>query len=94
MFSEHFKLIESSPQLNLVQSYRTRVPQTSMYSINMFGCDYIMSFTTTIPSVTNTLKKIYIGGNMLDEFTSTYYDDKNDTFVLLFQQYTSSTVEK
>ena len=35
MFFKHFKLIESSPNLNLVQSYRTLVPQTSLCSINV-----------------------------------------------------------
>ena len=35
MFSEHFKLIESIPQLNLVSSFITLVPQTSVYSINI-----------------------------------------------------------
>ena len=30
---KHFKLIESSPHLNLVQSYRTLVPQTILYPV-------------------------------------------------------------
>ena len=34
LWYKHFKLIESSSQLNLVQSYRTLVPQTIMYSIS------------------------------------------------------------
>ena len=38
----HFKLIYSVPQINLVQSYRTLVPQTILYSITM-GCDLTCS---------------------------------------------------
>ena len=34
MLFKNFKLIESSPQLNLVYSFRTLVPETSLYSIN------------------------------------------------------------
>ena len=34
MFSKHFKLIESSLKLNLVQSYRTLVLQTILYSVS------------------------------------------------------------
>ena len=37
MFSKHLKLIELSPQLNLVQSFRTIVHQSSLYSINHNG---------------------------------------------------------
>ena len=30
----------------------------------------------------------------MNEFTSTYYNDKNDSFEMLFQQYTASTISK
>ena len=36
MFSKHSKVIESSPQLNLVQSCRTFVPQTILYSVSLY----------------------------------------------------------
>ena len=58
----------------------------------MFDIDYIMSWSTAIPSVENKPKKIYPGGTLLDGFTSKYYDDNNDNFELLFQQYTTSAV--
>ena len=34
MFFKHLKVIESSPQLNIVQSNRTLVLQTNFYSVN------------------------------------------------------------
>ena len=46
-----------------------------------------------ITSVANSLKKIYLGGPLWDEFTSEYYNDKYDNFGLLFQQYTASDVD-
>ena len=53
-----------------------------------------MSCSTKLPSVENTLENIYPDGTILDEFTSTYYYDKNNTFGLLFQLYTASASEK
>ena len=64
-----------------------------MHAINMFDSDSIISSSTTIISFANTLKNIYIGGNILGEFTSTYYDDNNYDFGMLFQQYTASVVD-
>ena len=63
-----------------------------IHDINMFDIDYIMSFGTSITSVANTLKKIYLVGAILDKSTSEYYNDRNATFGLLFQQYTDSAV--
>ena len=60
----------------------------------MFNNDYIMICSSKITSVENTLKKIYLDGNILDEFASIYYDNNNDNFRLLFQKYTASDVEK
>ena len=59
----------------------------------MFDGDSMVSFSTTIPLVANTLKKIDLVGNFLYDFTYTYNDDKNDTFGMLFQQYTASYVD-
>ena len=64
-----------------------------IHAINMFNSDSIISYSTSIPSFENTVKKIYPGGNILDEFTSIYYEDKNDTFGMLFQNYTGSSGE-
>ena len=58
----------------------------------MFDSDSIMSFSTKMPSVSNNLKKIYIGGSHLDQFTSEYYNENNVAFGLLFQQYTYHAV--
>ena len=51
-----------------------------------------MSCCTPINSVANTRKKIYLGRSIFDEFKSEYYNDKNDDFGLLFQQYTARAV--
>ena len=50
-----------------------------------------MICSTLIPSVTNIMKNIYRSGNFSNEFTSTYYDDKNDSFAKI-QQYIPSYV--
>ena len=60
----------------------------------MFDGDYIMSCSTPITGVANNLKNVYLGGTLLGAFTSTYYNNNNDTFGLLIQQYTASAVEK
>ena len=59
----------------------------------MFDCDYIVSCSTAITSVLNTLNNIYLGGPIWDEFTSEYYNDKNDTFGMLFRKYTAISVD-
>ena len=51
-----------------------------------------MIFCTPITSFENTPKKIYLGAPLWDEFTSEYYNEKNDAFGLFFQKYTSSAV--
>ena len=35
---------------------------------------------------------IYLGGTILNEFASIYYNDKNDSFEMMFQIYTYSSV--
>ena len=59
----------------------------------MFDSDYIMSCSTKTTSVSNTLKKIYLGGTIWDKFTYEYYNENNDTFGVLFQKYIASTIE-
>ena len=48
--------------------------------VTMFNNDSVMNCNTKIPSVANILKNVYLSGTLLNEFTSTYYDDKNDSF--------------
>ena len=67
--------------------------QNRINDINMFDCDYIVSCSTAITSVLNTLNNIYLGGPIWDEFTSEYYNDKNDTFGMLFRKYTAISVD-
>ena len=59
----------------------------------MFDSYYVMICINAIISVENTPKKIYLSVTILNEFTSTYYDDKNDYFEMLFQKYTASAVK-
>ena len=40
--------------------------QKFIHTIDTFDSDSIMSCSTTITSVVNTLKKIYLGGTLLD----------------------------
>ena len=51
-----------------------------------------MSCSTPIVLAENTLKNLYLGGPLWDEFTYEYYNDNNDDYRQLFQQYTSSAV--
>ena len=60
----------------------------------MFDSDSIMICSTKITSIKNTLKTIYLSGNLWDEFKYTYYNDKNNPFEILFQKYTASAVNK
>ena len=67
--------------------------KNNIHAINMFDSYSIMSCTTTIPSILNTPKHIYLSRTILDKLTSTYYDDKNNNLELLFQQYIDIYVE-
>ena len=51
-----------------------------------------MSCSTAIPYVENNPNMIYLGGTILNEFASIYYNDKNDSFEMMFQIYTYSSV--
>ena len=64
-----------------------------IHAVNMLDSDYLMIRSTVITSVTNTTKNIYLSATILNELNSTYYDDKNDPFEILFQQYTASAVK-
>ena len=65
-----------------------------IYDVNMIDSDAMMICSTAITSAENTLKNIYLSGTVLNEFMSAYYDDNNDSFEMLFQQYTASAVKK
>ena len=60
-----------------------------IHTIDIFDNDSIMIRSTAINSVANTLKKIHLSETLLNLFTSTYYDDNNDSFEMLFQKYTA-----
>ena len=64
-----------------------------IHAINIVDSDSIKIFSTAITSVANTLEKIYLGGDLLNEFTSEYNNNKNDNFGLLFQKYTASAID-
>ena len=53
----------------------------------------ISNICTPIHSAENTLKSIYLGGTLWDEFTSECCNENNDAFGMLFQQYTSIAVD-
>ena len=42
MFYKHFKLIELSPQLNIVYSYRFLVLYNIMYSVSLYAIPEVM----------------------------------------------------
>ena len=51
----------------------------------------LLNCNTTTPSIASTMNKFYLGLIIFNEFTSMYYDDKNDDFESLFKQYTASS---
>ena len=68
--------------------------KNNIHAINMFDSYSKIGCSNQIYSVKNTLKKIYLGGYLLGEFKSEYYNYKNANFELLFQQCTYSSVDK
>ena len=65
-----------------------------IHAVDVFDSEYIMICITEIPSVEKNSKKIYLGKPIWDELISEYYNKKNDTFGILFQQYTAIYVNK
>ena len=51
-----------------------------------------MTRNTSTPYVANTTKKMHLSTIILNEFTSTYYENTDDCFEILFQKYTASSV--
>ena len=58
----------------------------------MHANDSVMTCNMTIPYIVNILKTIRLSTNIFIEFTSTYYDDINDCYEMLFKQYTETYV--
>ena len=63
-----------------------------IHDVNIFDSDYVMTYNSAIPSVANTLKKIHLSKIIFNEFTSTYYDNIDYCFSMLFQQYAAGSV--
>ena len=74
-----------------LRKFPLRVKQRINY-IDIFESDSRMNFNTSITSVKNNRKNIYMSTTLLNESTSTYYYDKNYSFEMLFQKYTDSSV--
>ena len=68
-----------------------RIKQRIHY-VDMFDNESVMSCNTKIASVVNTPKEIYSSTTIMNELTSTYNYDNNNSFEILFQQYTTSSV--
>ena len=64
-----------------------------IHAVNMFFNDSIIIYITEIRYVANTPKKIYLSVTLLNLSTSAYYDDNNDSFEILFQEYTANYVK-
>ena len=56
-----------------------------IYDIYTFDGDYVITRNAKIPSVANAMKNIYLITTLLNEFTSTYYNDKNDYLKYCFK---------
>ena len=54
--------------------------------------DFIMTCSREIPSVDNIMNKIHLSTTIFNEFNSTYQDNKDDGFGLLFRHYTDNSV--
>ena len=63
---------------------RASESQTTHTCWYIFNSDSVMVCNTATRSVTNTLKKIYLSENPLNELNSKYYDDKNGFFEISF----------
>ena len=87
--SGFFMIVKLSQALNNVH----QTVQSHINDINMYESDSIISLFTPMTSVKNTPKKIILGGPFWDEFTSEYYNDKNDAFGILFQQCKASAID-
>ena len=69
-----------------LKNIRTKVKQ-HIHAVDMHENYSVMTCNTSIPSVANTLNKIHISTIIFNVFNSTYYNNKNDGFELLFKKY-------
>ena len=58
------------------------------HAVDFHENDYVMTCNTHIPSVDNNLKKNNTSTTIFNEFSSTYYGDKNDCFKFVSKKYT------
>ena len=61
----------------MIPEERPNRSKQRIHSVDMNTNYYVMTCNTEIPSIDNTTKKINLSTTILNEFTSTYYDDKN-----------------
>ena len=58
-----------------------------IHSVDINKNDLVTTFNTVIPSVAKYLKKIHISLTIFNELNSTYYNNKNYGFAMLFKQF-------
>ena len=58
----------------------------------MFVSEYLLTWISAIHCVANTLKNIYLSTTILNDLTTTYYDDTDGYFGIFFQSSTDSSV--
>ena len=76
-----------------LEKITTRIKQL-IHAVAMNVKDLSITCNVSIHSVANNLKKSHLSTILLNEFTSTYYDDKNDYFEMFFKQFIDNYVEK
>ena len=59
----------------------------------MYNNDSILTCTTVIPYVENTLENIYMSNNLFTKFQSTLFQSKYVFFSYYFKQYIENTVD-
>ena len=60
-----------------------------IHVVDMHGNDSVITCNTMIPSILNNPKKIHLSTTIFNSYYSTYFDDRNDGFEVLYKQYTS-----
>ena len=74
-----------------LKNFPTRFKQR-IYSVYMLANNFVMTSSTEIIYIANTMKKIHISTTLFIEFNSTHYDDNNYVFEIFFKQYTWTSV--
>ena len=73
-----------------LKNITARVKQC-IHAVNTHANYLVVTFNVVISSVDNNLNKFSISTTIFNEFTSTYYDDKNGGFGLLFKTFTANS---